>query len=121
MADRAITSGRISAGNVVTGDIILASDTLPAVRRQRTAAQKKVAGFTWNPSLIEFSFGESAISWDKQLKMFDNDVSSILSKIDDAITDLAIQGQLAQLVKTIEVRRAHLEIGTSAWPQIEAA
>lgn len=120
MADRGITSGRIEAGSVVSGDIVLATDKLPAVKRQRSAEQRKPAGFTWNPSLIEFSFGDTAVSWADRLKIYDNDVSSILSKIDDAITDLKIEGELAKLTQVVHIRRAHLSIGTSAWPQIEA-
>lgn len=120
MADRAITSGRIEGGNVVSGDIVLATDALPAARRQRSTTQKQAAGFTWNPGLIEFSFGDSAVAWADRLKIYDNDVSSILSKIDDAITDLKIEDELIKLAQVVHVRRAHLSIGTSAWPQIEA-
>lgn len=120
MADRGITSGRIEGGVVVSGDIVLPSDALPAVRRQRSAPQKQVAGFTWNPATIEFSFGESAVSWTDRLKVYDNDVSSVLSKIDEALEVLALQEKVAELRKTGIVRSAHVAIGTSAYPQIEA-
>lgn len=120
MADRAITSGRIEAGAVVSGDIILAGEPVPVARRQRTAAQKQADAFTWDPQAIEFSFGDSAVSWADRRTIFNNDVSSILSKIDEALDVLRLQDSIDQLRKIGTIRRAHEAIGTSAWPQIEA-
>lgn len=120
VSKKALTSGRIEGGEVVSGDIILPGEPVPAARRQRPVSEKKADRFVWNPSIIEFTFGDSAVSWTDQRTIFNNDVSSILSKIDDALDVLRLQDSVDQLRRIGTIRLAHVAIGTSAWPQIEA-
>lgn len=117
---RALASGRIVGGEVVSGELMLPGEPIPAAKRQRPVKKSVVDILAWDPSIIEFSFGaRDGKPWTDVQAIFNNDVSSILSKIDMELERLGVLRQ--REIDQWHGRAIHLSIPTGAYLQIEAA